>query len=49
MFKGGSDPSHFLHATDSFVASCHSPSAAEEASAHGGERGEKQGQAQTAR
>lgn len=49
MFTGGSDPSHSLHATASFVAPCHSPSAAEEARTHGGERGEKQGQAQTAR
>lgn len=43
MFKGGSDPSHFLQATDSFVAPCHSPSVAEEARTHGGERDEKQG------
>lgn len=29
MFKGGTDPSHSLPATDSFVAPCHSPSVAE--------------------
>lgn len=48
MFKRESDPSHFLHATDSFVALCQSPSVAEEARTHGGVRDEKQGQAQTA-